>query len=202
MAWCYISQSLVKETSFTGFIWHIKLNSWPFWKIFMQCHSLITCIILPFLIFFPVFNVARFVTSGYLDKKFIVFCHTSLPSKSAWGNVLSVVGNYSQFVLLLYIYIYNTPHHWSWEALFTAWLKIFMTGVYYTWFLVCIFELILFSPRIENILRSWFIDGANMLNHLNPGLFELIFLSPRIKDILRSWFIDEANMLNHLNPDE
>ena len=49
--------------------------------------------------FISVFNVAILVTSGYLDKKFIVLCHTSLTSKNDWANMLSVVGDYSRFPL-------------------------------------------------------------------------------------------------------
>ena len=32
---------------------------------------------------------------------------------------------------------------------------------------MCVFELIFFSPNIKNILWSWFVDGSNMMNHLN-----------------------------------
>ena len=52
----------------------------------------------PLLSFFPVFNVARFVTSGYLYKEFIFLCHTNLPSKTYWSNVLSAVGYYTHSI--------------------------------------------------------------------------------------------------------
>ena len=56
----------------------------------MKFHILIPCSILPFFLLFIVYNVARFVTSGYPDKKLIA-------SKTDFKNVLSVVGYYSQF---------------------------------------------------------------------------------------------------------
>ena len=34
-----------------------------------------------------------------MDKKFNVLCRASLRSKNYWSNVLSVVGDYSQFFL-------------------------------------------------------------------------------------------------------
>ena len=58
MAWCSFPQILVQETSFTDFIWRGKVNNWPFWQVFLHCHSLINCSILPFLLFFPVCDVA------------------------------------------------------------------------------------------------------------------------------------------------
>ena len=66
------------------------------------CHA----ILLFFAVFFPsstllfiVCNVERFLTSGYLDKKFIVLRHAFLPSKTSWENVISVGSDYSQFLL-------------------------------------------------------------------------------------------------------
>ena len=116
MAWCSSPQMLAKATYYTGFICRGKLNSWPVWHIFMQYYSLIPYSILPFLLlFFPVFNVVRFLTSGYLDKKFIVLCRAYLHSKTAWAKVLSVVGDYSNFFLFLFI-----PNHWSCWVLFNA----------------------------------------------------------------------------------
>ena len=63
----------------------------------------------------------------------------------------------------LFFYILNHP---SWRLIFTAGLKIFLGEVYYAWFILCVFEVISFSPKSKNILRSWLIYGANMLNHL------------------------------------
>ena len=83
MAWCSYPQRLVKETSYTGFIWRSKLNN--------CCHSLISCSIIPFLLSFPDFNVVGFVTLVYLDKNFIVLCHTSMCSKTSCAKVVSVV---------------------------------------------------------------------------------------------------------------
>ena len=61
--------------------------------------------------FFLVCNVEVFLTSGYMDKKFIVFFHASLPSKTYWTNVISVVGDYSQFSSLLCSFVfYNIPN--------------------------------------------------------------------------------------------
>ena len=73
----------------------------------MQCHIIIPCGILPFFSFFLVCNVARIVNSGYFDKKLVVFCHTYMCSKTAWSNLLSVVGDYSQFFLPRFFS--NTP---------------------------------------------------------------------------------------------
>ena len=44
-------------------------------------------------------NVARFFTSGYLAKKFIVLCNRSTQSQTDWKNVKSAVGYYDQFYL-------------------------------------------------------------------------------------------------------
>ena len=100
MAWCYFPQRLVKATSFTSFIWRGFLNNWPVWHVFMQCHILIPWILLLlFFIYFWFSVVAIFVTYVYLDHKFIVLCHNSLPSKTAWAKILSVVGDCIQFFL-------------------------------------------------------------------------------------------------------
>ena len=102
MTWFSCPQRLVQETSSTGFICRGKLNNWPVWRIFMQCHSLIPCgiisffilfpVIFPFFLFFPVFNVAIFVTSSYLDQKLVFLFHASMPSKTYWAkcSLLSV----------------------------------------------------------------------------------------------------------------
>ena len=108
MAWFSFPQRLVKATSSNGFICRGKLNNWPVWHISMKFCSLIHCSILPFFILFPFYNVEKFVTSGYLDKNFIVLCHDSLRSKTAWANVLSVVGDYSQFFLHLFSFKLTT----------------------------------------------------------------------------------------------
>ena len=124
------------------------MNNWMVWHVFIQCYSLINYIIITFFILFPIYNISRFVTSGYLDKKVIFLCHASLPSKNTWKNVFSVVGDYSQLSSLLYIYIFkNIPNHWILGVLFTAVIKGFLGRVYYKWFLVYIFELILFYPK-------------------------------------------------------
>ena len=75
----------------------------------MKCHSLIINIILPFFILFPVCNVARFVTSGYLDKNSIVLPHASLSSKTDWANLLSVVCEYIPFFLSPFFKQYYQP---------------------------------------------------------------------------------------------
>ena len=132
---------------------------------------------------FPVFNVARFVTSGYLDQKFIVLCHASLTSKPDYQSDLccrwlySVCPKYPQPLLRLRGDLHR--------------------GVNIIPGRIVLHMLILFSIKSEHLLRSWFTDGANMLNHLNIGLFELIFFYPKIENILRSWSIDWTNMLNH-----
>ena len=139
------------------------MNNWTVWNIFMSCHSITPFnILLFFMIFFMVCNVSRFFNSGYLNKKFIVFCHAYLTSKTDLENVLYVVSDYSPFFRLFL----NIPNHWSLGVLFTAGLKGFLGGVYYSWFLVFIFELIFFYPKSKNLLLSWFIDGSNMFNHL------------------------------------
>ena len=51
--------------------------------------------------YFSVFNIAIFLTSCCMDKKFIVLWHASPPSKTAWENVLSVAGGCSQFFSLI-----------------------------------------------------------------------------------------------------
>ena len=56
ISWVSCPQRLVKETYFTGFIWRGKLNSWLLWYIFIQCHSFIPSIILPFFPFQFVMN--------------------------------------------------------------------------------------------------------------------------------------------------
>ena len=99
MDWCACAQRLVKETSSNNFIFRGKLSSWPVWHIFMKFYSLISCGILPFFILFPICNVEIFVISRYLDKKFIVLCHTSMCSKTSCANVVSFVGDCSQFCL-------------------------------------------------------------------------------------------------------
>ena len=145
-----------------------------------------------FLLLFLVCNVAIFLTSGYLDKKFIVLCHISMPSKTSWENVLSFVGDYSQFGLppfffssssfysSFYSSFLNISNHWSWGVIITAGLKGFLGGVYYACFLVCIFELILFDLNRKNLMQSWFIDESNMLNHIiiprNQKKYHLILL--------------------------
>ena len=70
-----------------------------------------------FSLLFLVCNVAIFVNSGYLDKKLIVLCHNSLPSRTDWENILSVVGKYNQFDFLFKEYpqklmLRGALHHW------------------------------------------------------------------------------------------
>ena len=135
------------------------------WKIIWSGIYLCNAIVLFLAVFFPFFllpvcNVARFVTSVYLDKKFIVLCHGSILSKTSWSNVLSVVSDYIQFVLFF------LSDHWSWGMLFTTGLKGFLGGLYYALFLVCIFELIFFSLKSNNLLQYWFVEGYDMLKHL------------------------------------
>ena len=95
-------------------------------------------------------------TTVYLS---IVLCNASLPSKTDRENVLYVVGDYSQ-LFLPPPYFLNISNQWSWGVLFTVVLKVFLGWVYYEWFLVCLFELIFFSPKIKNLLHYWFIDGV------------------------------------------
>ena len=155
MGWFSCPQILVKETSSRGFIRRGKLNNWPVWHIFMQCYNLIPCSIIPFFLFFPVYNLTRFVNSVYLYKKFIVMCHASLLITTDRANVISVVGDYIQFFLPFF------PNRWIWGVLFVAGLQVLLGGVPCACFLLCISEL-----KRKNILRSWFIDWDNMLNHL------------------------------------
>ena len=135
MAWCSFTIRLFKATSSNGFIWCDKLNNWPAWYIFIQWHSIIPCSILPFFLLFPVYNVAIFVASVYLDRKFSFLCHASLPSKTAWENALYVVRYYSQFFLPPYFL--KITNNWSWWVVFTAWIKVFLGGEYITHNLLC-----------------------------------------------------------------
>ena len=148
----------------------------------MQYRILIPCSILPFF-FLLVCNVAWFVTLWYLDKKFVVLCHAYLPSKNLLVKralcckwLLSICN--SSFLILVVIF-FDIRNHWSWGVLF----KVFLGGLYYTWFLVWIFEIVFFSLKRNNILRSWFIDGSNMLirliiprNQKNVTCFRYIWL--------------------------
>ena len=63
-------------------------------------------------------------------------------------------------------FLYIPNHHWSWGVLFTTGLTCFLVGVYHKLFLVFVFELVFFYLKSKNVLRSWFINGVNMLNHL------------------------------------
>ena len=157
MAWCSCLQRLAQETSSTGFICRVKLQKLPVWRISIPCHSLISCSILFFFLIFPVFNVAIFLTSGYLGQNFIVLCHTSLPRKIAWANVLSIVGDYSQFILP----IKKKNQQLKFRGGLHRWYKVFLGRVYYAWFLVCIFEI-----KSEIFFCSSFIYGDSMFNHI------------------------------------
>ena len=58
--------------------------------------------------------------------------------------MLSVVIYYSKFFPTI---LYLNPNHWSWGVLFTAGFKSFLGGLYYAWFIMIVFEIVLFSPR-------------------------------------------------------
>ena len=170
MAWFSFLQRFVKETFSTGFIWRVMLKNWPVWHIFMQCRSPIPFIIILFFLVFIVCNVARFVTSGYPDKKFIVFCHASLPIKNDWEHVLSVVGDYSQFFPPSFFppfYSFQCPQP---QLKFRGDLrhgakKISGRSILHMISSVLIWTHLLLS-KDKNILRSWFIDWYNMLKYL------------------------------------
>ena len=51
-------------------------------------------------------------------------------------------------------------------VLLTSGIKVFLGGLNYAWFIVCIFELVFFHPKSKNLFWSWYIDEANMLNNL------------------------------------
>ena len=88
-------------------------------------------------------------------------------------NFLSLFLFLLLLLLLLYSFYYfsNIPnHHLSWGVLFIVEFKVLPGGVYYAWFLVCIFEIILFSLKSNNLLWSWFINRGNLLTHtIIPG---------------------------------
>ena len=167
MTWWSCYQNLVKATSSTDFIFRGKMNNFSAWHIFMQYHSLIYCSILPLFLFFPVWNVARFVDSGYLDKKLIVLCHASLPSKKYWANVLSVVGKYSQFVLNI------SNHYWKLWVLFTAGLTWFLGVLYYAFSYYFLQTAnISYGPDLLIGLIFWTIS---ILGYLNSSSFLQIY---------------------------
>ena len=82
-----------------------------------------------FFLLFPVCNVTIFVPPGYLDKKFIVLCHTSFPGKTAWENMLYVVGEYSQFFVPP---LEKYPQQLKSGGGLHRWDKILTGGVYYS----------------------------------------------------------------------
>ena len=81
-----------------------------------------------------------------------------------WSLLLVTIVNFSFFLFVL-IFL-KIPNHWSWGVLFTAGLKGFLVELYHAWFLACVFEPVFFSSKINNLLRYWFSDGSNMLNHI------------------------------------
>ena len=101
MACWYCPQSLVKVPFWASVIWRGERKSWLVWYVFIQCCSLIPCIIL---IFFAVLNVAEFVTLGYLDKNFVILWNSSLQIQTAWSKIPHVVGEYNQFYPFLQQY--------------------------------------------------------------------------------------------------
>ena len=104
MNWWSCPQSLIKDTSSTGFIWRDKLKIWLVWHVFTQFHILIPCSTLSFFLFFIVFNVERFVNSGYLDKKFLVFYHAYLHIKTP-GQTCSLL---SVTIVTLSLFLFPT----------------------------------------------------------------------------------------------
>ena len=69
------------------------------------CHTIVLFPAVFSLFFFLVFNVTIFVISVFRDKKFIVLCRASLPSKTYWKtcSILSVtIVNFSFFLFLSY----------------------------------------------------------------------------------------------------
>ena len=151
----------------------------------MQCCSLITCSIISFYPPpFPVFNVARLVTPSYMYQKFIVVSPISPPRKTAWEKWS-----------LLPVTIFSCPKYP--QPLLKSRGALYI-GVNMLPERIVLHMLILFSLKSKHILRSWFTDGDNMLNHLNLGLFELILFYPNSEHILRYWFIYWNNMLNNI----
>ena len=98
MSWCFFlrcqSEKLLLLVLFDVVNWKIGLSGIYLYNAIV----LFLAVFFYYFLFFLVYNVATFVTSGYLDnksivlfsrmKKFIVFCHASLPSKKYWSNSL------------------------------------------------------------------------------------------------------------------
>ena len=132
---CYLfPQILFKVPYSAGYIWCGDLNNCLVWYFFIQCHSLLPCIILPF--FFLVLNIAMFVT-----PEFYYFWHSSLWSQTTWANMTHVDRDYNQFPPTL---LNNITKDWSLGVLVVNEIKGFLGGLYHAWFLVCIFEPVFF----------------------------------------------------------
>ena len=101
-----------------------------------------------------------------------MFCFVPLFPVKLLGKTWSLLSvttlNFSSLLFLLFLlsFLFGILNHWSWGVISTSGLKGLLGGVYYEWFLVCIFELILYSLKRKNLLWYLFIDGVNMLNHI------------------------------------
>ena len=159
MVWLSCTQMLFKETSSTCFICRGKLNNWTVWYIYLQYHSIIPCSILPFFLFFTVYNVEICVSSSYLDNNFTVLCHAYLTSKTYLGKcALCCWWLKSIFPTSVFEFLINIPNNWSWGMVFNAGIKVFVRRLYYIRFLVCIFELIFLyikTKYIEFLIYWW-----------------------------------------------
>ena len=98
-----------------------------------------------------------------------MICVTSICESKLLGKTCSLflvtIYNFS-FVPFFFLLFSSIPNHWGWGVLFASGLRGFLEGSCYTWFIVFIFELIFSSINSKELLRSWFVDWTNVLNHL------------------------------------
>ena len=86
-----------------------------------------------------VLNVSIFVAPCYIDKKFIVLWYRSLKSQTDLSNITYVVGDY---ITLALFFLY--PQKLKFRGALHHQDKFILGGIYWSWFLVCIFEPVFF----------------------------------------------------------
>ena len=144
------------------------------------CNAITLFLALSFhFLFFPVCDVSIFVGSGNLDKKFGVLCHANLTSKAVWSNVLSVVGEYIQFVLLL-IFIFPITEVVGWfspRGYKASWEESITHDFLYTYLNQYSFlqiSKIYCSPDLLMSLICWTISSSPGISEISLALVTFV----------------------------